>query len=235
LRTLIAPSDDVGCTHLKERRMQIRPWVLMLSLAAISGFGCGGDDDDDTAANNGGKKNSENLSATDVAGGACEMMSSSSGAECKGTDDYSTCVEKACSDEYKTCLGAGYKSGNFSGGKCETYFKCVTGSKDKCDNDCELDANCTGCFTGTLASCQLNSGCTLPTCTASGGSGGSSGGAGMTGIPMGNKTCKDVEACCNSLQADQKSTCLMAYNGAKAGGDSVCSILYSTLTGAGCK
>jgi hypothetical protein len=211
------------------------------------GAGCGGDDDDG-AGGNGGKKSS-NLSAADVAGGACEMMSGGDDSECKGVDEYSECTQNKCAAEYKTCLGAGYAKGDFSGGKCETYFSCINDSKDKCQNDCERDAACTACFVSTLATCVASAGCTYPTCTTGGNAGkgsatgGGSGGSGESGksggtagiTGTGNKTCKELESCCNSLPASQKEPCVLAYNNAKGLGDAACSGVYSVFGALGCK
>jgi hypothetical protein len=207
------------------------------------GAGCGGDDDDGAGGNGGGKTGSK-LSAAAVAGGACQMMGDDT--ECKGIDEYSACLQDKCAAEYKQCLGAGYLKGDFSGGKCETYLSCVTGEDDSCHNDCTRDAECTNCMVGMIATCTLGAGCTAPTCTTkssgnagkgstTNGSGGSSGGgtAGISGT--GNKTCKDLESCCNSLPASQKEPCLQAYNAVKGVGDAGCSGVYATFSALGCK
>jgi hypothetical protein len=148
---------------------------------------------------------------------------------CEGVDEYVSCVQTACDAGYKTCLGANYKSGDFSGGMCESFGDCLASATD-CS--CTPDGTCMSCFVSNLVSCALS--CPLPMCTAGGAGTGMAGGGAGTGAATGGKTCDDLEACCNSLDEAIKMTCLMQLGVVKAAGDVACSAAYSAYASLGC-
>lgn len=167
-----------------------------LILGLISGLslaftGCGDDEDD-----GGGNK----PSAAELASGeACMEGGTGAPADCD-VSSYSACVENQCSNQYEACLGAGYKSGNFSGGRCEEYFNCALDSADPCNPpDCTMPEDCLACM-GELAACSMSSGCELPECA---------GGGGPTpmGGPSAGGGCAALMTCCSSLDGDNQSQC----------------------------
>lgn len=212
--------------------------MVGLTLTMLMALGLGGCGDDDAAGEEGGGNGtgagtgggagrgstSSGSTADDIA--MCMMMGTSGTSDCEGIDEYTACVQEACDAQYKTCLGQNYESGDFSGGMCESLADCTETASDPCT--CDADAECINCFIENLVSCSMT--CPLPDCT--GGGGGGSAGAG--GLPSSDKTCDDLEACCNSLDGATKDACLMNYNLIKGSGDLVCSAAYSVYAAAGC-
>ncbi|HEX2678731.1 MAG TPA: hypothetical protein VHM19_18890, partial [Polyangiales bacterium] len=174
----------------------------------------------------------------EVAAGACNKQNQGSGTTttCTGTEEYSSCLETKCQAQYEACLGKGYKSGDYTGGICETYLKCTSAAADTCNSGCMQDSNCTSCFSSMIGQCALSAGCTLPMCTTStagtsGGGSGTGGGAGTGG--SGGKTCADLDACCATLDSTKKPQCEQAASSVKAGGDGPCGQVYTIFCGAG--
>ncbi|HEY2901870.1 MAG TPA: hypothetical protein VGL59_14905, partial [Polyangia bacterium] len=90
--------------------------------------GSGGDSGQDAGSGSGGSGSGGGAS------GLSQCVGSAFG-NCSQADitTFTDCVATACDSEYKTCLGAGYKSGTYSG-PCGDYTKCV--SACKCDTTC---------------------------------------------------------------------------------------------------
>ncbi|MCK6535837.1 MAG: hypothetical protein L6Q84_22950 [Polyangiaceae bacterium] len=201
--------------------------VAALSVFGLTMAACGGDD--------GGGGSSTGGASSGGGGGSGATGGGSSGGSggCGGgggntCKEYTDCAQAKCDTEYQECLGAGYKSGSFSGGKCETYMNCVTACNcdTTCTSKCTMDSACQGCMTGTLASCT-SSKCSaeLQQCAGTGGAG--SGGA------SGGGTCADLEACCNKLSGSDQTNCTTTYNQIKAGGDAACNTLLQTYKSSG--
>ena len=153
-------------------------------------------------------------------GNACDP-SDESGDDCPG---YVTCVKNKCSAAYKTCLGAGYESGQFSGGTCEDYMNCVSkcnsgGTCDEnCAAECTMGSACQTCLANEVTDCVFNE-CSaelgacfevdLPDFETGGG-------------------CAELEACCASLEGDAKTSCDSLYDSVSATGDVGCGTVLST-------
>lgn len=201
--------------------------VAALSVFGLTMAACGGDD--------GGGGSSTGGASSGGGGGSGATGGGSSGGSggCGGgggntCKEYTDCAQAKCDTEYQECLGAGYKSGSFSGGKCETYMNCVTACNcdTTCTSKCTMDSTCQGCMTGTLASCTTsNCSAELQKCAGTGGAG--SGGA------SGGGTCADLEACCNKLSGSDQTNCTTTYNQIKAGGDAACNTLLQTYKSSG--
>jgi hypothetical protein len=206
-------------------------FVTVFGLAATVGFiiaNCGGSDSSST--------NNLNCPPSNTGAGTCSA---------EQTKAYSDCLQNKCDSAYQACFGSGYKSGSF-GGACGTwigcYAKCPCGDT-ACRGACGLPpADCQACTVNQLGPCQMNAGCTYPTCTGTGtgGSGGGTGGSGGGGAGGGGGgTCSDLAKCCNSLaDASQKSACNMAVTGAMQPGlgDAYCGqILMVYRAGGVCK
>jgi hypothetical protein len=153
--------------------------LAIVALVAM-GFGaCGSSDSKET------KKTGR--SAT----GSCTAESTEGGnVTCTGQDEYDACLLAACNNEYKTCLGADYLSGNYTG-TCKTETACILACA--CDDlSCEMNcynnasADCESCI-NVMMDCETNSNCTEPVCSGGGG-GGSGGGDGQGGDGQGGET-----------------------------------------------
>jgi hypothetical protein len=206
-------------------------FVTVFALAAGIGFmasNCGSSDD-------GGSSNNNLNCPSNTGTGTCTAEQNKA---------YSDCIISKCDAQYQACLGAGYKSGSYSG-PCGAWIGCTAkcGCGDTaCRSACGLpDATCQACFTGQLATCVTSSGCTAPVCTGTGtggtggGTGGTGGGTGGTG---GSTTggCGALMKCCASANnASIKSACEAQYNALKsqAGSDMACSLLAGQYKMAG--
>lgn len=202
-------------------------------VAAISVFGltmaaCGGDD-----GGGGSSTGGSSAGGSSSGGGGGASGGSGGGGGCSGSGgndcpDYTNCEQTKCDSAYQDCLGAGYKTGSFTGGKCETYMKCVTACNcdTNCTKNCTMDSACQGCMTGPLQTC-VTSNCSaeLQKCAGTGGSG--SGGA------SGGGTCADLESCCNKLSGSDQTNCMTTYNQIKAAGDAVCNTALQTYKQSG--
>jgi hypothetical protein len=153
--------------------IRILPFALLFSLSAAAACGS---------------------KSTGGTGASC----SSSGAGA-GTSDTMciSCLQTSCSAETSKALGAGFTSGDFSGGACAGYFQCSVG--------CNCDQNC-------ILACSADSACeqalmALSTCEeahcssacSSHGSNSSSGTTGSTGTT--NIACYvAAEFACSALE-----------------------------------
>jgi hypothetical protein len=164
-----------------------------------------------------GSGTSSGSTADDIA--MCMMMGTSNDSDCEGLDEYTSCVMNACEDEYKTCLGDDYLSGDFSGGMCESLADCTETAADPCT--CDADAECINCFIENLVSCAMT--CPLPSCTGGGG-----GAAGAGAISL-DKTCDDLKDCCEAKSGSDKMVCDQTYMTIMGIGDIACSGAWSTM------
>lgn len=190
---------------------------LLISGSSLALFtGCGDDDDEGTG--------SKPSAAEYASGEACAPEGQGAAADCD-TSDYSECLQTQCEAEYKDCLGNGYASGNFAGGRCKEMLDCVMAAPDPCMNDCEISDDCTACF-GEIATCALGSSCALPECA---------GGGGPTPGPTGSGGgCAALDDCCASMQdADQQEQCTQQADAVRAGGDAVCDAALSIYQASG--
>ena len=214
--------------------MHTARFLTVFALAAGAGFivaNCGGSD---SSSNSGGL--------------TCPNSSGSTGTcSAEQTKAYGDCVQSKCDSAYQACLGSGYKSGSF-GGACGSWIGCY--AKCNCDKNCQglcaaPPAECQTCLIAQVTPCQLNSGCTPPTCTGTGGSGGGggsggsagtggSGGGGTGGTGGGGLTCSDLMKCCNAMtDAMMKASCQQALAGVMAGGDQACGGVLSIYRASG--
>jgi hypothetical protein len=151
---------------------------------------------------------------------------------------YNTCVTNACASSFRTCFGAQYQSGTFSG-TCGTWFTCTSACNcgdSACLLACGFPAgDCATCLL-SLETCSAD--CTEPACLSGGGGTGGAGGGGTGGIPgfdgglpdgFGDGTCADLLGCCNAItNPSSKQQCMTAYTAAMAqGGDAACGLVYS--------
>jgi hypothetical protein len=201
--------------------------AVLIALAAIA---CGSSD---SSGNNGGSGGISPSKLNECNKGA----GSGSTVTCTGQAEYDTCIESKCATQYQKCLGAGYKSGNFAGGACESYMGCIAKAADPCNNSCGVPTgDCLNCFMTDLSSCQQSSGCAEPVCTVSGGTGGGTGAGGSVGAGGGvgaggstaSGTCADLKACCDKTTGSVQTGCNAAYTQAN-GDNSVCAQVYTSL------
>jgi hypothetical protein len=164
----------------------------VVSSAALAVFtGCGGDDDE----GGGSKPSAAQLASGE---GCADQGGTGAPADCD-TSSYAECIENQCSTQYQACLGAGYKSGDLSGGRCEEFMNCALASADPCSpTDCMPSDDCTSCLL-EVGNCSLSSACELPECAGGGG-------AMPGGTPSGGG-CAALMTCCASLDADMQSDC----------------------------
>ncbi len=204
--------------------------LLVLSLSVVA---CGGSDDSGgggTGGSGAGNPGGAGGSSQTPGGAALDPKCGGSGAG--GTaQDCVNCMTTKCDSAYQVCLGAGYKTGNFSGGACQTYMDCVTtcdcsdsacydGCSDKLGSD--MSDPCLSCLVNDLGSCEMSN-CAAE-CGISSGLGGAGGGSGAG--------CAALSACCAALGADSpmKPSCdsVLASNN-----DTACSSAYDTWKAGG--
>jgi len=159
-----------------------------------------------------------------VTHGGLPMPCSSGACTAEQNQLYADCVIDRCDEQYRACLGPGYRSGVWSG-PCQAYLTCTVncGCNDiACKSACPLPtAECQSCL-GNVGTCVLGSNCTPPVCGSSGaldagGAGGAGGGGG------GGGTCNELMKCCNAItSADQKTQCNQFYMSIMQGGDAAC-------------
>jgi hypothetical protein len=153
--------------------------------------------------------------------------------------DLAECQQRECRSEYEECVGPNADSGDF-GGVCESYMECASdcGSNGECDTDCLF--GCISNISDDCQSCLLAAGecgaeecpdeyeaCNGESTTTTTNSVTSTTGGG------GDGTCEDVEACCNSMEADAKEACLQQLEAIAAGGDQFCGLLLQSYQEAG--
>jgi hypothetical protein len=158
------------------------------------------------------------------------------------TDSYNTCLVTKCESAYVPCIGPNWKSGDYAGA-CGTWFKCVNACKCG-DLNCYLACGgapeaCTTCLQ-TASACQKQM-CPRPACFDTAPDGGlpnfgdaglpifGDGGITFPGIDGGGMACDDLKKCCDSMtNAEQKMSCLQAWESFKALPDFYCA---GTLSG----
>jgi hypothetical protein len=183
--------------------------IVVAGMLVVS-TGCGGDSKD-----KGGSSPSGRSAAN---GGTCPA--SSSGQTCTGEKEYADCAMAACGAQSKTCFGADFLSGVYTG-PCGPYLDCqmkcpCDATATTCEQNCTTlvttNTECLMCLL-TLASCVQSAGCAEPVCQGTGIDAGATGGA----------NCTALQACCAGLvDANQIQACQLALAGA-AGNDSICS------------
>jgi hypothetical protein len=191
---------------------------------------------------------------------ACPANGGSSTCTSAEVQPYLDCVYGKCDTQYRDCLGANYKTGNFSGA-CASYYSCLAGcgcTDQACRTACAtsgLSGDCLACFTSKLSPCLITADgmCPRPACfnsgaggaggSGAGGSGAGGSGAGGTGAggtgaggsagDAGGGTCADLMACCAAITNPTfKMACTTGYDAAKAQGDDACGAVYMGLKNA---
>jgi hypothetical protein len=162
LKTSIAGLLSIGC-------------VLVVAgcgkSSSAGNTGSGGNSGQDAGSGGSGSGSGGSASGSGGASGLTQCAGSTFGsctqAEIK---TYSDCVTTACDSEYKTCLGAGYKSGTYSG-PCGDHTKCVSACNcdSTCISQCTQSSECTTCEQ-SYATCGAS--CSLPACVGLGVDGG---------------------------------------------------------------
>jgi hypothetical protein len=204
-------------------------WMVVAALSAA--LACGDSSSDKDSSGDGGTGSGGKDSGGASSGGSCapgagaEAPAGCSEAQVK---EYQACFDDACGSQLEACYGTGYKNGKF-GGPCKDYITCTA----ECDCDvaciqkCTPSSECAECTKG-IGSCGLS--CTSKLQCAYADSGLSFGDGGITvgdaTISFGG-TCQDLADCCDTLAADEKSTCTMAYDQLKASGDLACGVLVN--------
>jgi hypothetical protein len=191
---------------------------LLISSSSLALFtGCGDDDDDEGTG-------SKPSAAEFASGEACAEEGAGAPADCD-TTEYGECLQMQCEAEYKDCLGNGYASGNFAGGRCKEMMDCAMAAPDPCTADCAPSDDCTSCML-EIANCSFGSSCELPECAGGGGSTPS----GSTGSGGG---CAALDECCASMTGDQQDQCTQQADAVRAGGDAVCDAALSIYQASG--
>lgn len=131
---------------------------------------------------------------------------------------FSDCLLTNCESAYVECFGPDYRNGNFSG-PCGEYIGCI----QKCDcndNACVLECvknmgeECQAC-TPKFSTCQKSCESSLPECAKQ-----------QDNVDAGTKTCADLKACCDKMEAGQtKDACNNAHQNA-GGNDATCNGYY---------
>ena len=136
------------------------------ALLLVSALGCssGSSDGPSTATPSGGAGGSAGTAG--AAGGSSGGTGGAAGTATCGsltsdTDPCATCVKSKCDAELKTAYGAGYASGDFTGGACSDFAKCL----DACGTDCTCQNDCSIAPTGTcLSAAQDLQTCAMTKC-----------------------------------------------------------------------
>lgn len=168
-------------------------------------------DDEETSTPTGAFPTCKGATTSD----AGQSSSSCTEAELK---PYADCVNTACEPKYKECAGANYKQGDFTGGACSDYYKCLTGcscTDANCKSRCNLAGACQDCILG-LASCGQS--CKLPACAQ----------VAVEPDAAPAKGCADLLACCNKLSGAEKDQCTTTHTNA-GGSDIACNAYYTAL------
>jgi hypothetical protein len=196
-------------------------WTLGIATTAIViGTACGGSSGGGTAGGGAGTN------------GSC---ATGMGAPAKGSA-CASCLQAHCATETNGCYGAGWQSGNFSGGGCSELVTCSAAcacGDTSCQGACvpKVTAACTTC-SSAVSSCQSSHCSTECSTTTSGGAGT---GGGVAGAGATSATCADLAKCCasTSLPAQSMSGCTQVV---QSKNDSVCGQLYDSLNMVGyCK
>ena len=124
--------------------MKIRTCLLV---AAIAAMGCGG--------------GSGNVPVPDGA----------TGQQCTPSASCLSCIKLSCDSQARAALGAGYQSGNFSGGACPNFVACTCNTTGKESVCAQADgANCVTTF-AALGACLDATACFDSTCKGNSSSG----------------------------------------------------------------
>lgn len=205
----------------------MRTYGTLLAVAVVGlAMGCGG-----------GSGGSTSSGRTGSNGGQCPA--SSSGQTCTGEEAYQTCSMSACEIPYKTCFGANYAKGDFTGGSCADFMACQlkcpcgTAEAKTCEAACAMQLmqttpgqTCMTCLTA-LATCVTGAACAEPVCTTPGG--------GLdAGVTTGGN-CAAAQACCTTLAALSPAaaqSCTTAVSSAN-GQDAACASILDGLKSGG--
>ena len=213
----------------------MRHWIMGGLVALLSAAAaCGSSDDSGGggAAGSGGGNPGGTGGAAQTPPSGAALDPKCGGSSAGGTaQDCADCMTTKCDSAYQACLGAGYKTGNYSGGACQTYMDCVTAcdcSDSACYEGCsdkigkDMSDPCLSCLVNNLGSCEMAN-CAAE-CGISSGLGGAGGGSGAG--------CAALSACCAALGADSplKTSCdsVLAANN-----DTACSTTYDAWKAAG--
>jgi len=97
------------------------------------------------------------LSPVDVVVRGCETP-------CANADARYACIEEACADVYAKCFGGSYRSGDYTGGVCESGLECLASSPVACEADCSPTPTCFDCVANELVTCAQSSECPALDC-----------------------------------------------------------------------
>lgn len=204
-----------------------------------AGNGSGGRASDDDGTNGGsatgGRSNAGTGGSTNAGSGGAngcgmpnEMLPGDN--ECP---EYVNCTQSKCGNALSSCYGAGYESGDFSGGACETYLSCLAdcSQNQNCDSTCiqgcTPDSGCQTCLLNTFGGCvQRECLSEIQECA-----GGEFPGGEIPMLP--DKGCADLLACCETLDATMKADCISAHDILKSSGDLACAAGYLTFAANG--
>jgi hypothetical protein len=203
----------------QEETLHMKKLVLGLLVSSVASLftGCGSDDD---------KGSGSKPSAAQLASGeGCADQSGMGAASDCDTSSYANCLETQCSAQYQGCLGAGYKSGDLSGGRCEEFMNCTLASADPCSaTDCVPSDDCTACLS-EIANCAFGAACELPECAG--------GGAATPGAsPTSGGGCAALMTCCASLTGTDQTDCNDTMN-SLGGLDQACDAALSIYQASG--
>jgi hypothetical protein len=196
--------------------------VLGISFAALASVIACDDDDSSSSSSSGGASSSAFRQCPGQGGGS----SSCTEAESK---PYTDCLMQQCDAKYQECFGANYKSGDFTGGACATWFSCT----NKCEcNDTSCRSSCgipdNACLQCTLGTQDCSSKCQAPACASASAS--SSSGGSSSGSTSGGAGCTGLRACCAKMTNEPlKNACNTQANN---GTDPQCSQALSSYESA---
>jgi hypothetical protein len=140
---------------------------------------------------------------------------------------YTTCIANACDSQYQVCLGAGYRSGTFTG-PCGPWAQCLSGcgcGNAGCRAACpDQTADCASCY-ASVSTCLLS--CNIPACAVTAGAPDAGAGGGTDAASGGDAAaganCAALLACCNAISdPTQKSDCTDSYSMIVSYGDRAC-------------
>ena len=204
---------------------------------AGAGAGTGGSSGSSGGGATGGSVGVGGASGSTGTGGCSTngVPGASNSPSCQALSD---CITTKCASQIAQCYGAGYMSGNYSGGQCQALATCVGGCN--CASSCvvgcssSLDAACQACLV-TLDSC------TSSMCASEAQQCNGTARDGGTGFPSldagfsldaftGGGTCTDLRACCAMLSGQTQTQCNMVAGG---NNDAICGVALSGFRMAG--
>jgi hypothetical protein len=151
----------------------------------------------------------------------------SDGATCTQAEwnAYTACVADACDSQYRTCLGADYRSGTYAG-PCGPWAQCLSAcgcGNAGCRAGCPAQtAVCATCY-ANVSSCLVS--CTIPACAFAARDAGATPDAGSGGgADAGNGGgCAELMACCNAMpDPSNKADCMDTYGMIVSLGERAC-------------